>query len=123
MTQHFMFLDDSEQRWMDIHENHSAEAEALANRLVSEGTRTEEGCIVTNTTTVRKVRFQGQQYAAYRFIYCALNREVPSYHDVIRHRCHNRLCINPDHLQKGTRADNQRDDWDHWANGIDHRYL
>ncbi|WP_322889991.1 MULTISPECIES: HNH endonuclease [unclassified Yoonia] len=123
MTQHFMFLDDSEQRWMHIHENHSAEAEALANRLVRDGRRTEEGCIVTNTNTVRKVRFQGQQYAAYRFIYCALNQEVPSYHDVIRHRCHNRLCINPDHLQKGTRADNQRDDWDHWANGIDHRYL
>lgn len=123
MTHHFMFLDDSEQRWMDIHANHSAEAEALANRLVSEGTPTEEGCIVTNTTTVRKVRFRGDQYSAYRFIYCALNGEVPSYHDVIRHRCHNRLCINPDHLQKGTRADNQRDDWDHWANGIDHRYL
>ncbi|HEY9815721.1 MAG TPA: HNH endonuclease [Candidatus Obscuribacterales bacterium] len=123
MTQHFIFLDDSEQRWMDILGNHADEAEVLANRLVSEGTRTAEGCIVTNTTTVRKVRFRGQQFAAYRFIYCALNQEVVSYHDVIRHRCHNRLCINPEHLQKGTRADNQRDDWDNWANGIDHRFL
>ena len=62
-------------------------------------------------------------HAAYRFIFCALNREVVSFHDVIRHRCHNRLCINPQHLQKGTRADNLRDDWDNWANGVDHRLL
>jgi hypothetical protein len=123
MTQHFVFLDDSEQRWMDILENHADEAETLANRLVREGTPTAEGCIVTDTATVKKVRFKGEQYAAYRFIFCTMNQEVASYHDVIRHRCHNRLCINPEHLQKGTRADNQRDDWDNWANGIDHRYL
>jgi len=123
MTQHFIFLDASEQRWMDILENHAAEAETLANRLVREGTSTAEGCIVTDTATVKKVRFKGEQYAAYRFIFCTMNQEVASYNDVIRHRCHNRLCINPEHLQKGTRADNQRDDWDNWANGIDHRYL
>jgi len=123
MTGAFMFLDDSQQRWLDILTHHAAEAEALAHRLVSEGTWTEEGCIVTDTTTVRKVRFRGQQYAAYRFIFCTLNREVAGFHDVIRHRCHNRLCINPDHLQVGNRADNQRDDWDNWANGIDHRLL
>lgn len=123
MTQHFIFLDDSEQRWTDIPGNHAAEAREVATRLVSEGVRTEEGCIVTDTATVRKVRFNGQQFAAYRFIFCALNEEVLSFDDVVRHRCHNRLCINPEHLQKGTRADNQRDDWDNWANGTDHRYL
>ena len=123
MTQHFVFLDDSEQRWMDKLENHADEAETLANRLVREGTLTAEGCIVTDTATVKKVRFKGEQYAAYRFIFCTMNQEVASYHDVIRHRCHNRLCIKPEHLQKGTRADIQRDDWDNWANGIDHRYL
>jgi hypothetical protein len=69
------------------------------------------------------VRFRGKQDPAYRFIFCALNQEVLSFDGVVRHRCHNRLCINPEHLQKGTRADNQRDDWDNWANGVDHRYL
>ncbi len=123
MTQHFMFLDGSEQRWTDILGNHADEAEALANRLVSAGTLTAEGCIVTDTTDVRKVRFRGGQYAAYRFIFCALNKEVVSFHDVIRHRCHNRLCINPEHLQKGTRADNRRDDYENFANGVDHRFL
>ena len=38
-------------------------------------------------------------------------------------RCHNRRCINPDHLTIGTRADNKHDDWEYWANGIDGDYL
>ena len=83
LTQHFVFLDDSEQRWLDILENHADEAESLANRLVREGAPTAEGCIVTDTATVKKVRFKGEQYAAYRFIFCTMNQEVASYHDVI----------------------------------------
>ena len=35
---------------------------------------------------------------------------------VVVHLC---LCMNPE----GTRADNKRDDWDHWANGTDHALL
>lgn len=38
---------------------------------------------------------------------------------VVRHRCHNRLCINPEHLALGTQADNKRDDWENWAGGVD----
>ena len=56
---------------------------------------------------------------AYRLIYCVLNRAVAGYDDVIRHRCHNRLCINPEHLTIGNRADNKRDDWEYLANGVD----
>ncbi|WP_073146416.1 HNH endonuclease [Litoreibacter ascidiaceicola] len=39
---------------------------------------------------------------------------------MIRHRCHNRLCANPAHLVVGSKADNKRDDWDYWANGVDY---
>jgi len=52
-----------------------------------------------------------------------LNRAVLREDEVVRHRCHNRLCINPEHLEEGSMADNKRDDWDHWANGTDHRLL
>ena len=41
----------------------------------------------------------------------------------IRHRCHNRLCINPEHLTIGNRADNKRDDWEYLANGVDFNLL
>jgi hypothetical protein len=62
---------------------------------------------------------RGRQVPAYRFIYCVLTRTVASYDDVVRHRCNNRHCINPDHLTIGSRADNKHDDWGFAADGVD----
>lgn len=114
-----IYLDPSEERWADIHANHKEEARQRALALIEEGTKTDTGCILTNTEAIRKVRFHAYQYAAYRFIYCILNDASPSFHEVIRHRCHNRRCINPDHLEIGSRADNKHDDWAYEANGVD----
>jgi hypothetical protein len=119
----FIYLDTSLERWTDIHANYQEEARERALTLIAAGTRTDTGCIVTETAAVRKVRFHGAQYAAYRFIYCVLNDVSPSFEEVIRHRCHNRRCINPAHLEIGSRADNKRDDWDYLANGVDFDYL
>ena len=115
----FTLQDDSELWLTEVFANHYEEARSRANSLLAEGTATETGCIVTDTTKPRKVRFHGRQVAAYRLIYCVVNRSVAGYDDVIRHRCHNRLCINPDHLTIGNRADNKRDDWEYLANGVD----
>jgi hypothetical protein len=119
----FVYLDASLERWTDIHANHAEEAQQRALSLVASGMTTETGCIVTNTQAIRKVRFKGEQYAAYRFIYCTLNDVTPSFDEVIRHRCHNRRCINPAHLDIGSRADNKHDDWAYAANGVDFDYL
>ena len=121
--QGFIMLDASQARWQAILEVKKEEARSRALSLISEGHADVHGCIVTDTETVRKVRFNGSQFPAYRFIYCALTETVPSYDDVIRHRCHNRRCINPDHLTIGSRADNKRDDYEYWANGVDRNYL
>lgn len=102
---------------------HYEEAVAKAASLLQAARETETGCIETGTQDPRKVRFRGRQVAAYRFIYCVLNREVASGEDVVRHRCHNRRCINPAHLCLGSRADNKHDDWEHWANGVEHNLL
>lgn len=119
----FVYLDPSLERWTDIHANHKEEARQRAFSLIAFGNITETGCIETPTNAIRKVRFKGEQYAAYRFIYCVLNDVTPSFEEVIRHRCHNRRCINPAHLEMGSRADNKRDDWDYWANGVDYDFL
>jgi hypothetical protein len=119
----FIYLDTSLERWTDIHANHKEEARQRALSLIADGFATVTGCIETPTQAVRKVRFKGAQYQAYRFIYCTLNDVTPSFEEVIRHRCHNRRCINPAHLDIGSRADNKRDDWDYAANGVDFDYL
>jgi len=38
---------------------------------------------------------------------------------VIRHRCHNRKCVNPEHLVIGSQADNKRDEEEYWSYEID----
>jgi len=115
--------DDSEARFRDVIENQLEEARRRAFSLIREARKGENGCLVTDTERPRKVRFNGQQWEAYRFIYCVLNEVAASRDHVIRHRCHNRGCINPEHLEIGSQRDNKRDDWEYWAYGIDPDYL
>jgi hypothetical protein len=77
---------------------------------------------MTPTERPSKLRIAGKQIDAYRLTYCVVNREVLSWDDVVRHRCHNRLCINPEHLTRGSRRDNKHDDWEFAAEGLD-RFL
>jgi len=113
------YEDDSEQYYRELFDTNLEGARTRAFSLLGEGRRDENGCIVTDTTAPRKVIFAGKQHYAYRFIYCVLTETIASSDDVVRHRCANRLCINPEHLELGSQGDNKRDDWDHWANGID----
>jgi len=115
--------DDSEERFRNVIENHLEEAQQRAFSLIREAREDEKGCLVTDTAKPRKVRFLGHQWEAYRFIYCVLNEEIASRDHVIRHRCHNRCCINPEHLEIGSQADNKRDDWEFSAYGVDPDFL
>lgn len=99
------------------------EARKRALSLIASAKKQEDGCITTETQAIRKVRFGGHQYPAYRFIYCILNELPLSSEEVVRHLCHNRRCINPDHMTHGSRLDNKMDDWEYWANGLDRDFL
>ena len=119
----FHYEDECEVWLRDIMENHEEEALSRVSALLGQTIKNEDGCWVSDTQTPRKVRFRGRQVAAYRLVYCVLNRAIVSEEVVVRHRCHNRRCMNPGHLVEGSRADNKRDDWDHWANGTDRNLL
>lgn len=67
-----------------------------------------------------KTCFKGRQTAAARFILCVHTQTVAGLDEVARHRCHNPLCINPDHLELGSQADNRQDDFDREAGGVSH---
>lgn len=120
MTEHsFEYADESQQWFASILANHQEEALNRASALVAQGIVSETGCIETPTLGARKVRFRGRQLPAYRFIFCILNGITAGYDDVVRHRCDNKRCINPDHLELGSRGENLQDERDFSANGVD----
>lgn len=119
----FFYQDESE-RWFNyILENHEQEARMRVFALIDQGEVAETGCIETDTKDARKVRFRGKQMHAYRFIFCVRNEFAASYDDVVRHRCNNRRCINPEHLEIGTRGENFMDEREFAANGVDYSLL
>lgn len=119
----FAYADESQQWFECIFAQNLEEARSRAFTLVAQGLLTDTGCIETPTLGARKVRFMRRQMPAYRFIFCVLNEVVAGYDDVVRHRCDNRRCINPEHLELGSRGENLQDERGFDANGVDHSLL
>ncbi|GGB87410.1 hypothetical protein GCM10011363_00050 [Marivita lacus] len=118
-----VFEDESEAWFGEVISDHLEEAQARAFSIIEAARKEDNGCLTTATVRPSKLRFLGRQVEAYRFIYCVVNQVTASTQQVVRHRCHNRLCVNPDHLVLGSQADNKQDDWLHWAYGTDPDYL
>ena len=53
--------------------------------------------------------YDGTMWTTHRLAYFLANGEIPESPLVIRHKCRSRNCVNPEHLEVGTVADNNRD--------------
>lgn len=62
----------------------------------------------SNSTGYSIIPIHRWQYAGHRASYFVHHGEIPE-GMVIRHRCDNKICTNPEHLEIGTHADNMKD--------------
>ena len=66
------------------------------------------------------VKNKGKRLYVHRMMYLSRVGPIPEGH-VVRHKCDNPPCINPDHLETGTQVDNMRDKSErgrgNWASG------
>lgn len=53
-------------------------------------------------------RYRGKSISSHLFIYRVLKGEPKPGH-VVMHTCHNRLCVNPGHLEEGKQSRNMKD--------------
>lgn len=84
----------------------------LIKDLLAEAKLSVGGCLEASQGRSKRISVKGKQVYAYQLIYWAGNALIPSSEDVVRHKCHNRRCINPLHLTHGTQLDNVNDTQD-----------
>ncbi|GAB6098085.1 hypothetical protein JCM14469_43410 [Desulfatiferula olefinivorans] len=102
--------------------------EKLITRLKKDSITNNEGCIIASGTKnsgghidIRwrdgdlGINKKGESkilgVQAHRLAWIIANNKMPEPGDVVRHKCNNPACINPDHLHIGTRGQNLIDDY------------
>lgn len=71
-----------------------------------------DGCHVCTSHAINGgypyAKINGKNIRLHRLIYTQTHGEIPA-SMIIRHKCDNTFCINPEHLEAGSHADNMRD--------------
>ncbi|XHY14232.1 hypothetical protein NeNHUV3_15110 [Nereida sp. NH-UV-3] len=105
----FVLTQTPEKEWWAQLLDDAASTALVIEDLLAKTKRAEGGCLEASQGRSKRVTLKQKQVYAYQLIYWAGNALIPSSDDVVRHKCHNRRCINPLHLTHGTQRDNLND--------------
>lgn len=61
--------------------------------------------------------YDGKRWLSYRLMYTLVNGPIPD-GMVVRHKCDNSMCCNPEHLELGDQSDNENDKYNSDRAGI-----
>lgn len=108
---HDVGLTEEREWWLETFE-HPNDLIAQLSTLIQKAEVTPTGCWELQTRTPGRVKVRGRRLYGYQLVYWGGHQLVPAEGDVVRHRCHNRLCLNPHHLEHGDQRDNAQDELD-----------
>ena len=105
----FEMTSTSDREWwaQTIEDNMQTQAQIVT--LFEQSIVQKNGCREPEAKGVKRVSIRGRQIYAYQLIYWAGNALIPSKGEMVRHQCHNRRCINPEHLLHGDQRENLQD--------------
>lgn len=93
--------------WPQTYLHHSQELADKIQAYVLTARDGAKGCLeLGRDENPQRVFWRGHRQKVYQLIAWALAGDIPRQGLVVRHKCDNRLCIHPDHLEVGTQSAN-----------------
>lgn len=120
---HDTLRSETRDHYTNLFENHEDGLLASVERLLRDAKvreprpvsmsncRALDGCWELKThNNPKTITINGYEDLAYRFIPIVLTADLMGEREVVRHLCHNRACVCPDHLVIGTYQQNKQDE-------------